>query len=306
MKRQLMSGLIPFLVLALLKISPTWAQILPENHLLYPRSAQAIYLTGIEVLATPNQVKRAIEHCEKPVLLCELISSFKNSSNLSAVEEYFSNTTAQLVFLGERHINQEIQFSLANLLPIFKKNQFEAIALEMFNHEDQFYLDQFNQGELSIEELEVILKKNWNYSSAGYLAIFQTARELNLKLLALDDRQNTTHLNFSDNLIERDRIMARTLQKNLKSNPNKKIIVYTGRLHGFQSFDTQEALTISEILKKDRPDLKTESYLFFSYREKSVIPEMRKALSPYRNLVFKSSELSPYFDGAILLGEPQI
>lgn len=306
MKRQLQVCFFQFMALGLFTISSISAQILPENHLLYPRSAKAIALTGIDVLATPSQVRRSVENCDRLILLCQLINSFRNSDNLHTIERVFSTTTAQLIFLGERHINEEIQNSLASLLAVFKQNDFSAIALEMFNYEDQIYLDQFNNNELSIAELEIILKKNWNYSSAGYLNIFQKARELNLKLLALDDRENTTHFSFSDNLIERDRIMAKILQKHLQSNPDQKIIVYTGRLHSFQSFDAHDAPTISEVLKKQTPNLKTESYLFFSHREKSALPEIRRLLIPNQSLIFKAPEFTPYFDGAILLREAQI
>lgn len=305
MKRQQLILFPLLLVLIFVSNAASYADTLPEGHILHPRSRKAIQLTGIEELASSNQVRRAIQDCVSPHLLCQLIASFRNSSQLHTINNAFSRTEAQLLFLGERHINEEIQYSLANHLFVLKDNQFDSIALEMFNHSDQKYLDQFSRGELTLSEIENVLKKNWSYSPAGYLAILQQARELEMKLIALDNRKETSQLSFSDNLVERDQFMAQVLLNHLQSDPNQKIIVYSGRLHSFQSFDASEAQTISEVLKETLPNLKTESLLFFSYRERSALSELRKFLKPEQSLVFKAPEFHPFFDGAILLADPE-
>ncbi|CAE8620297.1 unnamed protein product [Polarella glacialis] len=71
-----------------------------------------------------------------------------------------------------------------------------GLGLEMVEQQLQPELDRFNSGELSLEELPQVLKwkSRWGWSFKGYLPVFQAAKELGIRCVALNLPTAVQHL----------------------------------------------------------------------------------------------------------------
>ncbi|CAE8699817.1 unnamed protein product [Polarella glacialis] len=104
-----------------------------------------------------------------------------------------------VAIMGEHH-----NFSADHLLEAEFLRGFAAahapgsvgLGLEMVEQQLQPELDRFNSGELSLEELPQVLKwkSRWGWSFKGYLPVFQAAKELGIRCVALNLPTAVQHL----------------------------------------------------------------------------------------------------------------
>lgn len=118
---------------------------------------------------------------------------------------------ADYVLIGEAHTNMADHVSQALILEkMIKKRLKPVIGLEMVDVDNQHVLDRFNNGELSVEQLEKAL--NWErtvgYSFELYRPIFEVAAQYKIPAYALNiPRQivREARLKGLDKVADRDR-----------------------------------------------------------------------------------------------------
>lgn len=277
-----------------------------REHFLYPRDIDVLHISGIISVQSSGAILRTVERCQElelshvQQLTCSYYNDLRDSK--SSGEQAFWSQDTSLLFFGERHISLDGQFYFANLLPKLKTEGFDTLALEMFNTRDQKYLDQFLDGEINTVEILEVLTRSWNYHPIGYLEILLAAKDLGLQLLAIDNREVTGRLPVHDRLEQADIHMADILTQHFNKSPESKVIVFTGRLHAYQTLSQRNLIsTIAEMVKLDR-DIQSESFLFFDQKEQSIIPTLAKKIqekTPSKK-VFRLNSISPYAQGVIL------
>lgn len=277
---------------------------LPEGHLLYPRDRLSIELIGIEPGLSLPAIKRQKNKCEQDLLqnhLCTILRDFHNPTNhLSSTQEFWRSET-QFIFFGERHIDQQLQLELSAQLNQLSQDGFDHLALEMFNSSVQAQLDAYVMDFISIEEILLVLSRDWSYQNDGYRVLLETAKSLNMKIIALDDRKkHPINDTFSDDLIRRDQHMVEILKNYL----DEKVVIYTGRLHAYKSFslDGQSPVpTIMSELSKAKPELIMENYFLYTRKSSGLLANLlRLDSAPLIEGVIKIPALKSYIDGVVL------
>lgn len=291
--------------LTLLITFQTSALAVGPAHLLYPRDKAALQIIGIEGLASSRRVNTLFEQgCFDETFLCDMINQWLSPENHFDRQGPFWSEEAQVLIFGERHISHDVQGRMASMLPMLAREGFTILGMEMFNQSSQPHLDKFNNGELAIDELMEILEGQWFYDLSGYRLIIEQARELGVKLVALDNREHGLELTFSEDLIYRDQVMAAALLQAMMSEASTKprALAYTGRLHAYSKISTRPELlvpTIASRLSHSPLNLKVESYLFLGERERGFLSDLND-LHPNLQSVFKGEALSPYIHGFIM------
>jgi uncharacterized iron-regulated protein len=140
------------------------------------------------------------------LIICCLLVFFHASTGLShphilvlesGREISFSELIADLenaraIFMGELHDHPGHHLAqLAVIQALHQEGREVAIALEMFQRDDQEALDQWVSGSLSQEELLAVFQRNWQWWDL-YLPIFETARDNGIEMLALNIQREIT------------------------------------------------------------------------------------------------------------------
>lgn len=293
--------------LTTLIFSLTYSQLafstpLPSDHFLAPRDVEVMWISGIETPANARALAREYEKCHtsKAFNSCEWFETFEKME-VTELSTHDFISRAQVTFFGERHIDQLNQKSMAQIIKNSKG--LDVLALEMFNVSDQAALDSYLSGELSFEGIKEVLNHSWNYNDEGYLEMIKAAKEMGVKILAIDERSLFDALPFSENLIERDKHMANVLSVYLKENPTDNIFVYTGKMHSFKSLSKESNIqSVTQILEKEITGLSVKNYFLFAKKENALPLHSMRIVSQNRDQVVVESEaLKPYVDGAVFL-----
>ncbi|GAB4015011.1 MAG: hypothetical protein Fur0010_13610 [Bdellovibrio sp.] len=271
------------------------AATLPEDHFLFPRDREVLWISGIEEVVSFNDLRALAKQCKivREFDSCLWIENFKQA-HIQTFDSLQLNE--QIVFLGERHIDPTHQ---AALNEIIHKNDFNVLALEMMNQSDQSFIDQYLRDEISLEDLQIVFALGWNYSNTGYMKAIESAKKKGMKILALDNRPLYDRENFSENLRKRDEFMAGVLNQYLSAHPQDRILVYSGKMHAFKSHSSSDTIkSISELVKvQDKA-----SYFLFGPKEKNVMTySLKLFVESEQSIVIKSDSFNEYIDGAIFI-----
>jgi hypothetical protein len=156
---------------------------------------------------------------------------------------------AQVIYFGETHLSQGSKRVLKDLLPALKLRGFSVLAMEMFNASQQTVLDDFFSDRVELAELENELRSEWGYKSSGYIELIAAAKNIGIRVLALDYRDQAPKQNLVDNIRYRDTLMAKRIADEIKADPTVKIFALTGSLHAQSRVSMNgEMLSQSEIL----------------------------------------------------------
>lgn len=276
-------------------------------------SLELLYFAEVEVIPSLNSFFKNIEKCgstsklnEKQSYLCKLAKAdikhwryYGRSLNI--------NPDTQVLFFGERHLDQGLQIEFSNLLYTLHAKGFLTLAMEMFPKSTQKDLDLYFQGQISLDEIIDVLSKHWAYKKDGYRKILTVAKSLNMKIIGLDDRTNPLKLDFWPEFYQRDSFMAQNLAHEFMTS-NSKIVVYTGSLHSMKSFgdkDYEPTLTqkFKSQLQQHSLDIKTQNFILRNTevsRPYKALTELNKKYKN-QNIITHSEELSLYSDGVIYL-----
>lgn len=290
-----------WLIVLFITLQAAHALELEPIHFLYPRDAEVMWLAGIEDPVTQTDIRNSVKNCRviKQFDTCAWLNGFQ-SMKASVLDQTTFSQSAQLTLIGERHIDLANQMNMAGII---LRDQFDTLALEMFNHTDQAYIDQYLNDQISLEELRAVLEKGWNYESSGYVEMIRAAKSKKMKILALDDRERFADLPFSENLHQRDLNMAMVLSAHLVEFPQDKILIYTGKMHSFHAVSKNTKMkSMIELLNEMRPDLNTQSFFLYAPREKNLMTNSAKFYMNFaESTVLTGEVLAPYIQGAIFL-----
>lgn len=238
---------------------------LEEDHFLAPRDQEVLWLTGIERGLGRAGTYDNIQRCQREERITHLYRQFhcrlfKETKKVSLSLPYDESTFAQLNFFGETHTNQNGQQYLAKLIEESPSGYFKVLAMEMFNASAQKSINDLSQRKAPLHEWRELLTQHWRYNLDGYLSLISSALSKGMRIIALDDRREDHSDSFSEDLIYRDKVMARNLSKAIESFPEDRFLILTGKLHSFRKI-SQEPITIREELRRD--GLLSKHFLLF-------------------------------------------
>ncbi|MBX3041301.1 MAG: ChaN family lipoprotein [Bdellovibrionaceae bacterium] len=137
----------------------------------------------------------------------------------------------QLLLIGDFHAlqqSQKTQLRLLERLRLAKAGSF-SLAVECFAAKFQKDVDAYLAGTLSEEKFlkKIGWAKNWGFPWEHYRALFDWARQHQIRVLALNGLQTKMR--------ERDRFAAELLAQQIEKNPDGRWVVLYGDLHLSQS-----------------------------------------------------------------------
>ena len=101
-----------------------------------------------------------------------------------------SISTSHVIYIGETHDNIEAHKVQLEIIKKLSEQYPVTIGLEMFRRSAQEKLDQWNSGQLSINEFKNLFHTNWGTGYQLYKPIFDFARTKNLPLIGLKSSRN--------------------------------------------------------------------------------------------------------------------
>jgi hypothetical protein len=147
---------------------------------------------------------------------------FKNS-NIEELLKAIENS--QLVFLGDFHTFDQQSRNLTRLLRTLTENGSKLLlGVEFVGQNNQKAIDQFCEQSITAMEFleEINYSESWRFPWHAYKPFFEMAREGSVEIFAL---------NTVGSLEERDKNAATKIKEILKSQPDKKLLVFFGELH---------------------------------------------------------------------------
>lgn len=299
-----------FLVTLILSLSsysiPNDRVATDNNHYLYPRNREILYISGIEnPYYSFDALKREKNICENSTTkqrICGLIEPLLNESRPSKMNyKNLQIEDTDLVIIGEMHPNISPKKIAIDIIE--KDSSFTHLALEMFNQTSQEKINDFQEGKITADELETILSSEWSYNSAPYMELIVRANELGLKITALDNRKSVTQSDLSQNLIERDMIWAQKLTEIFKEDNSRKVLMLSGKLHSFkklqQENSTNKIKTVVELINENIT-IKTKSFFVIEKREDNLFRRyIQRQKTNESQLLLNHELLQPYIDGLI-------
>ncbi len=271
------------------------------NHLLSPRDWSALYLSGIEYSYSIRKIAEQRGECAKEqLLLCEVAQKVEQADFKPPRLKNLSSS--QLLFIGERHLDQTPKKLVVKLLEE-DQSSISVLALEMFNSSSQEILDQYFEGKAELATVKESLEAQWHYKSEGYVAMLKAAKENGTRIIGIDHRDlmKPLGLEFSDELMERDRLMGQFLVHELEKNPHQKMIIYTGKLHAFGTLGA-ELKTVAEYISEALPQVSQTHIMAYSLRSKSFLTDIYKfnfnEIEDLEGMLLLNDSMKPFMTGA--------
>ena len=111
-----------------------------------------------------------------------------NSSEQAAVTMMMTDLgQARVVFVGEFHDQRDHHLlQLEVIKALHRQGKSLAIGLEMFQTDNQKYLDDWTEGRITEEGFKAVYARNWSYDWSLYRDIFIFARDNRIPLIALN------------------------------------------------------------------------------------------------------------------------
>lgn len=269
-----------------------------------PRDHESLYITGADSpFLTSKQLDSYKKSCSSSVPLCRFIERVSGLSVSEVSLEAFLNPHTQLLVIGERHSQPASKLVMLEWLPKLKEEYgFTHIALEAFNHSSQSRLDEFVAGELSELELKRVLEAQWNYKPDGYINIVRKAKELGLKIRAVDDRVSFKKMSFSEKLEKRDGVWAGILNRIFNSEPSSKVLLLAGKSHSMESLTKNDG-ELSTVIQNvaEKTGVVGQSLLVFGEKEQNLFKLLyANHLQNHSQIIFGEG-LSPYTSGLLFV-----
>ena len=293
----MLKSFIAFIILSFFSVLE--ARTLPVDNFLYPRSWEAMYLAGLEYnYKIKNIVYQKRECDETQLLLCDITQKVKESD----FSEEMDIEDIDLLYIGERHLDQAPKRWVVDIINEFK-GSFSVLALEMFNSSSQEKLDQYFHDQIGDDAIKEVLEEQWGYRSSGYMDMIRTAKSNGIRIIGIDHRDTVKELNlsFSDELRQRDLLMAKVINEELARGSYGKMLIYTGKLHAFRSLG-EDIITVADYVRKENPTHTAAHYLSFNLKSKNFMTDLYKFLfNDIKKIdgdILSLSSLRPYADGA--------
>ena len=141
----------------------------------------------------------------------------------------------QVLFVGEEHNLVGPKDVVADLI---RNGRADVLVLEQFDVDQQDLLNKFSVGDFSSAEMLELVKKTyaWDFgqgSSEALVNMFEQARLNGVRLVAADlpDLNSMADPYSPEIMLERNKLMAATIQSQLAENPDARIIFFGGADH---------------------------------------------------------------------------
>jgi uncharacterized protein YbgA (DUF1722 family) len=139
-------------------------------------------------------------------------------------EVFNSLINSQFMFVSDFHLTRGSKDVLLEVMEkTTEKNQEVTLVIEFISRRNQKWIDDYLSGKTVLREIPQGIINEWDYDFRMYLPILARAKELKMKVLAVDPRGSEAH--------RRDAVTAATLARAAAKNPKMKFIVYLGDLH---------------------------------------------------------------------------
>ncbi|MGD2272112.1 MAG: ChaN family lipoprotein [Desulfobacterales bacterium] len=138
---------------------------------------------------------------------------------------------AGIIFHGDYHTLKQSQLSVLRILRDIKDKRDIILCLEMFQGNDQKYIDRFLSGELSENEFleKIDYAKKWPFPWRNWRPIVLFCLENQIPILGINTEIDG--VKGIKRLQQRDQYAARIIAKAFIRNPNKLIYVVDGDYH---------------------------------------------------------------------------
>jgi uncharacterized iron-regulated protein len=161
----------------------------------------------------------------------DFTEEFTTFRKISSLDDLFiSCYKSDLIYIGDYHALKESQLFAAKLIRrIAQRTKTAILTLEMVYTRNQATLDSWMEGKISEEEFlqRIRYEEEWGYDWEGFKAIFDAARDCNVKVFGVDSgpRGGLKHIR------RRDRFAAEKIVQLIHLYPEAKIIVLYGESH---------------------------------------------------------------------------
>ncbi len=119
------------------------------------------------------------------ILTVLIFTTFTTSAN--TLSSFYTASTERILFAGEKHSDDRARDIFKESLFEFRNSGGDTLGLEMIEGQKQYLLDDFLlHKDHSLENLSDYLSVRWKYNTASYIELLSEARELGLRLMALD------------------------------------------------------------------------------------------------------------------------
>lgn len=164
------------------------------------------------------------------------------TSSANTLTSFYVENTERILFAGEKHTLDTARNIFKESLIEFRQSGGDSLGLEMIESQMQYLLDDFlSRRDHSIERLSQYLTVRWKYNTVNYMDLLIEARDLGLKLKAIDlDKTkwpSETALFPVNPLISKVRAAREAhMAKVLCNYDFKRIIVLIGSIHAKKNF----------------------------------------------------------------------
>lgn len=140
---------------------------------------------------------------------------------------------SRLILLGDQHSDVVLHRRLLHILQLAKSSQKKiTLVCEFIGQQDEKLMDDFLAGRLSLVKLRKKIKQRWpqswmdldEFDSAFYIDLVLLARRESFSIRALEPTPRHP-------LLKRDRVMAATIARLFREQPDSLLVVLVGHTH---------------------------------------------------------------------------
>ena len=203
---------------------------------------------------------------------------------------------ANLIWVGDYHALAKSQIYVVELLKgIAQRKPNVSLAVEPIFARSQDVLDRWMSGQISEQEFleRIHYHEEWGCEWTGYKAIFETARELGIRVYGVDCHPR----NDMRSIGRRDLGVARRIVRLMQTDPTQTLVVVFGESHLAKNHlpgRVRAVLGRRGISLKDLVILQNIDALFWKLQETGLIDTRAVRVSDGRYCVFNATPIEKY------------
>jgi hypothetical protein len=138
-------------------------------------------------------------------------------------------STSDVVYHGDYHTLGQSQRSVLRVLREIVDKREIILCLEMFHSDDQRFVDQYMNREITLRELfkKINYRKTWGFNWEQWKPIIDLCKKHTIKVIGI----NSVHEKIKDSLLQRDMHSSKIIGKLVIRNPEALIYVVDGDYH---------------------------------------------------------------------------
>jgi hypothetical protein len=203
---------------------------------------------------------------------------------------------ANLIWVGDYHALAKSQIYVVELLKgIAERKPNVSLAVEPIFARSQDVLDRWMSGQISEQEFleRIHYHEEWGCEWTGYKAIFETARELGIRVYGVDCHPR----NDMRSIGRRDLGVARRIVRLMQTDPTQTLVVVFGESHLARNHlpgRVRAILGRRGISLKDLVILQNIDALFWKLQETGLVDTRAVRVSDGRYCVFNATPIEKY------------